>query len=134
MTGLSTSSMTTGMGGLRTTLWRAAGFGFFALGLVGTVLPVLPTTIFWIAAAWCLAKTCPRLHGRIMSDARLGPVIRDFLEAGVIAPRSKAAALAGMAIGGCAMVLAGPPTGVMAAGAAVLALSAIYVATRPATR
>jgi len=31
--------------------WTGAGYAFFAIGLLGTLLPVLPTTIFGIIAA-----------------------------------------------------------------------------------
>ena len=34
----------------------------FALGTVGTVLPVLPTVPFYLLATWCFAKSSRRLH------------------------------------------------------------------------
>src|SRR3546814_16691595 len=45
--------------------WTGAGYAFFAIGLVGVVLPVLPTTIFWIIAAACLATSCPAMARKI---------------------------------------------------------------------
>ena len=34
----------------------------FALGTVGTVMPVLPTVQFYLLATWCFAKSSRRLH------------------------------------------------------------------------
>lgn len=47
---------------VRNALWAAAGLFFFALGMVGVVLPILPTTPFILVAAFCFARGSERLN------------------------------------------------------------------------
>lgn len=42
--------------------WIALGFVCFGLGTLGVVLPVLPTVPFYMATAYCFAKSSDRLH------------------------------------------------------------------------
>ena len=66
----------------RTRLKRAvlAGVGLLALflGLLGAVLPGLPTTPFVLLAAACFAKASPRLHQWLVQHRWLGPMVRDW--------------------------------------------------------
>lgn len=114
--------------------WTGAGYGFFAIGLLGTLLPVLPTTIFWIIAAACFAKGCPAMARRIYSWPGVGPAVEAFLSQGVIARRAKIAALLGMATAGGILALTPLPLPATLITLAVLALAALYVATRPESR
>src|SRR3989337_1821368 len=64
--------------------WTATGSGFFAVGLLGVVLPVLPTAIFWILAAACFARGCPAMARRIYAWPGVAPAGEAFLSHGVI--------------------------------------------------
>lgn len=59
-------------------LLAAAGVLSLALGVLGIVLPGLPTTPFVLLAAACFAKSSPRLHARLLTNRYLGPLVRDW--------------------------------------------------------
>lgn len=78
---------------------KALGLLFVVIGLIGAVLPLLPTTIFFILAAGCFARSSPDLERRIMEHPRIGPMVEAWRQHGAIPPRAKALAVAGMALG-----------------------------------
>lgn len=59
-------------------LLAAAGLISLALGIVGIVVPGLPTTPFVLLSAACFAKTSPRLHAWLLAHRVLGPMVRDW--------------------------------------------------------
>lgn len=64
--------------GLRRALLATAGVIALGLGLLGVVLPGLPTTPFVLLAAACFARASPRLHRWLTRHRFLGPVVRDW--------------------------------------------------------
>ena len=63
---------------LRQALLVAAGLLALGLGLIGIVLPGLPTTPFVLLAAACFARASPRLHCWLIRHRYLGPMVRDW--------------------------------------------------------
>ena len=78
-------------------VWLAIGFAALALGAIGVLLPLLPTTPFVIIAAFAFGKSSPTLARWLETSRTFGPVIADWREHGAIAPRFKALAMAMMA-------------------------------------
>ena len=64
---------------LHKALLTLAGGIALGLGLLGVVLPGLPTTPFVLLAAACFAKASPRLHQRIVANPLLQDVNKGWL-------------------------------------------------------
>lgn len=79
--------------------WFGAGWTFVGLGIVGALLPLMPTTIFIILAAGCFARSSPRLETWLLQHPRFGPTLRAWRAEGAIPRRGKVAACIGIAIG-----------------------------------
>lgn len=67
-------------------LWLVIGCGAVVLGTIGTVVPVLPTTGFFVLAASCFARSSPRFERWVLDLPHVGPLVRDY-QAGLGMPR-----------------------------------------------
>ncbi|WP_051304513.1 YbaN family protein [Chitinilyticum litopenaei] len=77
----------------------ALGHAAFVLGLIGAFLPVLPTTIFWIIAAWAFGHASPALQARLFAMPGAGPHLQAWLLRGEISRKGKRWACSGMLLG-----------------------------------
>jgi hypothetical protein len=104
----------------------------FATGALGLIVPLLPTTIFWIVAAWAWSKSCPRLQQRLYALPGAGAHVRAWFENGTISRRGKHFALAGLSFGllMTAIALHDAPVILILAGLPQIA-AGVFVATRP---
>lgn len=112
--------------------WRILGFLFLGVGAVGIMLPVMPTTIFWIFAALCFAKSDPKIRDWIYARPGVGPQVELFVERGQMTRAGKRGALFGMALAAGIMlwVLWGRWLA-LAIGFGVLAIGVGVVVSRP---
>ena len=67
-------------------------------GVLGIVVPVLPTTPFLLLAAACYARASDRLYLWLLNQRTLGPVIVRWRESRTMDPRVKLRALAVVAV------------------------------------
>jgi uncharacterized membrane protein YbaN (DUF454 family) len=78
---------------LRNGLWVVLGSLFLSIGIVGIVVPLLPTTPFLLLAAMCYAKGSMRLHDKLLNNPWLGPYLRATKDGSPLTWRWRAAAL-----------------------------------------
>ena len=117
---------------LKRLAYQGLGLLLVAIGLIGTVVPLLPTTIFLILAAGCFARSSPRLETWLVEHPRFGPPLVAWRKYGAISPRAKVSACIGMTIGYVLFWLGahpGPWLAILVA--AFMLASAAYVLTRP---
>ncbi len=63
---------------MRRALLRIAGILCIALGMIGIVLPILPTTPFALLAASCFAASSPKLYAWLIRNRYLGPFVENY--------------------------------------------------------
>lgn len=111
--------------------WLMLGWTATGCGVIGAVLPLIPTTPFLLLAAYAFAKSSPRFHGWLVNHPRFGPLILNWQRNGSIDPASKRLALLVMGFALLSSWLLGFPAGILAVQAVVLAGSAAFILTRP---
>lgn len=58
-------------------VWTAFGLAAVAIGGIGIFVPGLPTTVFFIIAAWAFSKSNPRLEAWVLGLPTIGPMVQD---------------------------------------------------------
>lgn len=71
-------SMASPIGVARRLAFVAGGLVCVGVGAVGIVVPGLPTTVFFIAAAWCFSRSSPRLEQWVLGLPKIGPAVRAY--------------------------------------------------------
>jgi hypothetical protein len=108
------------------------GWIFFALGVIGTVLPVMPTTPFMLLALWAFSKSSARFHHWLRNHRVFGPPLQRWDRDRVVPLWTKAIAVTSMVASLCwvAFVVRAPWYGV-AAMAAVMVAGIAFISRFP---
>lgn len=114
--------------------WWLLAYAALALGIVGIVVPGLPTVPFVLLSAFAAARGSQRLHERLLADPRFGPMIRDWQSQGAVSRRAKRLATMMMTLAAVAMLATAPRLWMAGLGIACMAAVAAWLWRRPEPR
>ncbi|WP_049722194.1 YbaN family protein [Gilvimarinus polysaccharolyticus] len=86
-------------------IWRALALMFVGVGLLGVVVPGLPTTVFLILGAWASNHGWPAFNQWLLRHPRFGPPILRWQRHGAVPRRAKYLAAITMSMSGVLIVL-----------------------------
>lgn len=112
-------------------IWAALGFVCVILGVVGIVLPLVPTVPFLLLATFFFARSSSRMHHWLVTHRLFGPIIDDWNRTGAIRPDAKRAATVSLFAVILLSALLRLPAYLIAMQVAALALVALFIWTRP---
>jgi uncharacterized membrane protein YbaN (DUF454 family) len=92
---------------LRRVAWTVAGLLAVVVGGLGIIVPGLPTTVFFIVAAWCFSRSSERLERWVLELPRIGPLVSDYRDGLGMPRRAKKLAVATIVIVSAASALFG---------------------------
>lgn len=119
------------MPALVTLPWLLLALLALVLGVVGIVLPGLPTTPFVLLSAWAATRGSPRLHGWLGRHRVFGPVLRSWEAQRAIPRRAKVASAAAMTVCAGLLFVLVRPLWWPVLGSLTMALVALWIWTRP---
>ncbi len=111
--------------------WFILGIIALGFGMAGVPLPLLPTVPFLLLAAFCFAKSSPRLHAWLLEHKIFGPMIKDWQSSGRIRRRAKYMATLTIALAFGLSLIMGLPLRILVIQAAVLSCVMAFIWTRP---
>jgi len=111
--------------------WWLLAYLSLGLGLVGIIVPGLPTVPFVLLSAFAAARGSHRLHGWLLAHRQFGPLIHDWQAHGAVSRRSKWLATSMMSACALILVLTAPKAWMAATGAASMALVTTWLWRRP---
>ncbi|HET7793896.1 MAG TPA: YbaN family protein [Rhizobacter sp.] len=79
-------------------LWLLAGALCLLIGVIGIVVPLLPTTPLVLLAAFCFSRGSERWERWLLAHRHFGPMVRDWRAHRAVPLRAKQLATAMMAV------------------------------------
>ncbi len=75
-------------------VWLLAGMVCVGVGGIGVVVPGLPTTVFFVAAAWCFSRSSERMERWVLGLPGVGQLVADYRSGLGMPRRAKVVAIA----------------------------------------
>ncbi|GAB3295803.1 YbaN family protein [Pseudidiomarina andamanensis] len=116
---------------MRILLWRTIAILALLLGVIGLLLPIMPTVPFLLVAAWAGGKGWPVLEQKLLAHPKYGPQIIAWRKYGVVKRQPKV--IASVMMGGSAIMLGFSPApfAVKFAVIGIMATVAVWLWLRP---
>jgi len=112
-------------------IYLALGWLAVGLGVVGIILPVLPTTPFMLVAAFAFGRASPRLRTWLIEHAQFGPPILNWEENGAISRQAKTLAVSMMALVFLISLILGLRPLLLVIQGSCLAAVSVFILSRP---
>lgn len=116
---------------LTVSFWRLLACISLLLGLVGVVLPGLPTVPFLLVSAWSAGKGWPRLEIWLLEHPSFGPPLKRWREHGAVPRKAKYLATVMMSLSVVMLLLSAAPFWLKLALPIFLCCVAIWLWRRP---
>lgn len=113
--------------------WMLLAFAILCLvlGIIGVIVPGLPTTVFILMAAWAAARSSPRLYQWLWNNRLFGPPLRNWSQGGRVSRRAKRSATLLMALSGTVLIFVRPSNWVMVMAFTCMACVLVWLWRRP---
>ena len=95
---------------MKNIIWKVLGFLSLGIAYLGVITPGLPYSPFVVFAAYCFAKSSPKMHAWIMDHKIFGPFITNWNQKRVFPLKLKFFMLISMTVSLILMYTSGVPT------------------------
>lgn len=118
---------------LRILVWRLIAVIALVLGIIGLLLPIMPTVPFLLVAAWAGGKGWPVLEQKLLSHPTYGPQILAWRKYGVVKRKPKVIASVMMAGSSIMLAWSPAPLALKLIVIGIMATVAVWLWLRPET-
>lgn len=115
-------------------LWTLLAWVSLILGIIGALLPVMPTVPFILLSAFAATRGSDRLRGWLVAHPTFGRAILDWEQNGAVTRKAKWIASAMMSISSLSMAYFAPRPWMAAIGIGCMALVTLWLWCRPEPR
>ncbi len=118
---------------IRRLVYVVFGHLFLVVGIIGVVVPLLPTTPFILLACFCYERGSPKFHAIVLENKYVGPYVRNWKQNGSIPLRAKIVAVSMIVLSIGYIVYAAPLVAVKVIVGTIGICVSAYILTRPST-
>jgi len=115
------------------TIWFILGSISLILGIVGIILPLLPTVPFFLLSAFFFARSSQRVHNWLINHKIFGKMIRDWNERAAISIKAKYLATLSIGLVLVLSIVMDVKLMVIYIQIVVLSMALLFIWTRPNT-